>query len=179
MGRLDMDALYARHGEELLVFLTRRTADPQIALDLWAEAFAQAVAGSRRFRGNTQEEAAAWLYTIARRQLTRYYERGRAERRALDRMRFEREPATPTLIAELAERAGLDELRAELADALERLSPSVREAVQLRIVDGLPYPELAVRLGISEQAARSRVSRGLAKLADLLDAVRVRRARTV
>src|ERR1700754_4657344 len=82
MGRLDMDALYARHGEELLMFLTRRTADPQIALDLWAEAFAQAVAGSRRFRGTTPEEADAWLYTIARRQLARYYERGRAEQRA-------------------------------------------------------------------------------------------------
>src|SRR3954452_19825412 len=62
--RLDIDTLYARHREGLLVFLARRTADPQIALDLWAETFAQALAGGHRYRGETDDEAAAWLYTI-------------------------------------------------------------------------------------------------------------------
>jgi hypothetical protein len=37
MRRFDLDALYACHGEELLVFIARRTADPQLALDLWAD----------------------------------------------------------------------------------------------------------------------------------------------
>ncbi|MBE2314893.1 RNA polymerase sigma factor [Solirubrobacter sp. CPCC 204708] len=178
MGRLDIDALYGRHGEELLLFLTRRTADPQVALDLWAETFAQAIAASRRFRGRTGEEAAAWLYTIARRQLARYYERGRTEQRAVQRLRFEREPASPNLLAELAERAGLSELRAELAGALAQLSPGVREAVHLRVVDDVPYAELAGRLGMSEQAARTRVSRGLARLAGLLDAATIEHARS-
>jgi hypothetical protein len=36
MRRLDIDALYARHREESLVFPARRPADPQLALDLWA-----------------------------------------------------------------------------------------------------------------------------------------------
>ena len=175
---MNMDALYDRHAEELLLFLTRRTADPQVALDLWAETFAQAVAASRRFRGGSDAEAAAWLYTIARRQLARYYERGRVEQRAVERLRFERESASPSLLTELAERAGLNELRAELAGALAQLSPGVREAVRLRIVDDLAYPEVAGRLGISEQAARSRVSRGLATLASLLDAPTIQRART-
>jgi RNA polymerase sigma-70 factor (ECF subfamily) len=175
---LDIDALYARHREELLVFLARRTADPQIALDLWAETFAQAVAGRHRFRGTTADEQAGWLYAIARRQLALYYRRGRIENRALARLHLEREPASPEILAEIEQRAGLSELRAELADALARLSPGVREAVQLRIVDERPYPELARDLGISEQAARARVSRGLAKLAELLDAATLQRART-
>jgi RNA polymerase sigma factor (sigma-70 family) len=177
--RLDLDALYDRHSEELLVFLARRTADPQIALDLFGETFAQAIASARRYRGQTDDEAAGWLYTIARRQLSRYYRRGRIEQRAIERLKFEREPASPELLAEIAERAGLSELRAELADALARLSPAVRAAVELRIVDEQPYPELARRLGISEQAARSRVSRGLARLAEVLDAATIERARTI
>jgi RNA polymerase sigma-70 factor (ECF subfamily) len=177
MRRLDIDALYARHREELLVFLARRTADPQIALDLWAETFAQAVAGGHRFRGRTDEEAAGWLYAIARRQLALYYRRGKIERRGLQRLHLEREPASPELLAEIAHRAGLSELRAELTDALARLSPATRTAVQLRIVDELPYPDLARDLGITEQAARARVSRGLAKLAELLDAATIQRAR--
>ena len=39
----------------------------------------------------------------------------------------------------------------------------------MRIVDELPYPDVARRLEITEQAARARVSRGLASLAALLD----------
>jgi RNA polymerase sigma-70 factor (ECF subfamily) len=178
MRRLDFDALYARHRETLLMFLARRTADPEVALDLWAETFAQAVAGAHRYRGTSEEEAAGWLYGIARRQLALYYRRGRIEQRALARLQLERERASPELLAEISDRAGLSELRAELADALARLSPSMREAVALRIVHELPYPDLARDLGITEQAARARVSRGLAKLAELLDAATIQRART-
>src|SRR5688572_15052403 len=117
MRRLDIDTLYERHREELLLFLARRTADPQIALDLWAETFAQAVAGQRRYRGRTDAEAAGWLYSIARRQLAFYYRRGQAEQRAVAKLRLEREPASPELLADIARRAGLPELRAELSDA--------------------------------------------------------------
>ena len=174
----EIDALYAAHREGLLLFLARRTADPQIALDLWAETFAQAVAGRRRLRAETAEEAAGWLYAIARRQLALYYRRGRIEQRALERLHLERPPATPEVLAEIERRAGLSELRAELADALARLAPGMRAAVKLRIVEELPYPDLARELGITEQAARARVSRGLAKLAELLDAAAIQRART-
>jgi RNA polymerase sigma factor (sigma-70 family) len=177
-GALDVDALFARHRDELLLFLARRTADPEIALDLWAETFAQAVAGRGRFRGGTGEEAAAWLYGIARRQLAHYYRRGTIERRALGRLQLERPPAGPEVLAEIERRAGLGELRGALADALAQLTPGVREAVALRVVDELPYSAVATRLGIAEPAARARVSRGLAALAELLDAPTIDQART-
>ena len=38
---LDIARLYGRHGDALLMFLIRRTADPDLALDLWSETFAQ------------------------------------------------------------------------------------------------------------------------------------------
>jgi RNA polymerase sigma-70 factor (ECF subfamily) len=179
MDRPEIDALYARNREGLLMFLARRTADPQIALDLWAESCALAVVAERRFRGATDDEAAGWLYGIARRQLALYYRRGQIEQRALKRLQLEREPASPEILAEIAQRAGLSELRAELGDALARLSPATRRAVELRVVDELPYPDLARQLGITEPAARARVSRGLAKLAELLDATAIERARTI
>lgn len=168
--RIDIEALYAAHREPLLLFLARRTADPQVALDLWAETFAHAAAGLTRFRGGRGEaEVAGWLYGIARRRLALYYRRGNAERRALDRLKLERPPADPGLLAEIERRAGLVELRAELAAALAELSPAVRSAVQMRVVEELPYPDVAQRLGITERAARARVSRGLCTLAGLLD----------
>ncbi len=176
---MDVDALYQRHRDALLVFLVRRTADTEVALDLWAETFAQAVAGRRRYRGQTEAEAAGWLYTIAKRQLALYYRRGKAEQKALKKLGLERPPADDALIAEIEQRAGLEDVRRELGEALAQLSDSVRDAVQLRIVDELPYPKVAAELQISESAARARVSRGLATLADFLDPIAIREATAI
>jgi DNA-directed RNA polymerase specialized sigma24 family protein len=98
---LDMGALYVRHRDELLAFFVRRTSDTEVALDLWGETFAQVLAGRGRFRGATEEEAGAWLYGIARRQLARYYRRGSAERRAMTRLGIERPTINPHTEAEM------------------------------------------------------------------------------
>jgi RNA polymerase sigma-70 factor (ECF subfamily) len=168
-GGVDIEALYVSHRRQVLRFLARRTADPQIALDLWAETFAQSYAKRHTFRGTTDAEAVAWLMSIARRQLAQFYRRGQIEQRGLNRLRFERPPASADVLADIATQSGLDDIRRELAVALARLSPAVREAVQMRVVDELEYPVLASQLGISEGTARVRVSRGLATLAELLD----------
>jgi RNA polymerase sigma factor (sigma-70 family) len=172
----DIPVLYERHREALLLFFVRRTTDVEVALDLWAETFAQAVAARRRYRGRSDGQAAAWLYGIARRQLALYYRRGRAERRALDRLRIERPPTDELLEAEISRRAGLAELRRELALALATISDGTRGALELRVVDELPYAEVARRLKISEPTARARVSRGLRALGEILDPINVSEA---
>ena len=50
------------------------------------------------------------------------------------------------------------------ADLLLTLPPAHREAVVLRHVDGLSYPELATVLGKPEGTVKARVHRGLAQL---------------
>jgi RNA polymerase sigma factor (sigma-70 family) len=167
--RLDIGALYARHCDELLAFFVRRTRDPEVALDLWGETFAQALAGRGRYRGGSEEEAGAWLYGIARRLLARYYRRGSAERRAMTRLGIERPTIDRDTEAEIVRRAGLHELRQTIAAGLALLPEDAREAITLRIVHELSYPDLAVRLAISEHAARMRVSRGMRALGRVLD----------
>lgn len=166
---LDLEALYERHGDALLRFFARRTADTQVALDLWAETFAQAVAGARKFRGRTEDDRAAWLYAIARNQLAGYLRRGYAEQRTVRKLGIERPPVDDALLADVERRCGLDDVRSELSRALATLSDETRRAVALRVVDELPYTQVADRLSISEVAARARVSRGLQSLARILD----------
>jgi RNA polymerase sigma factor (sigma-70 family) len=60
--------------------------------------------------------------------------------------------------------------RPALTAALARMTDRERDAVQLRVVEELAYPEIAAKLGCSEGAARTRVHRGLARLARLLEA---------
>lgn len=162
-------ALYERHARSLLVFLTRRTFDAEVALDLVGETFAQAVINRRRFRGSDEDTAKAWLFAIARNQLKQYFKRGAAERRGLERLRIEPPAAPPEELALVEEAARLEHLRELLRGELSGLSAEHREAVQLRVVEELPYPRIAAQLGISEQAVRARVSRGLRALALALD----------
>lgn len=166
---LDISALYALHRDPLLRYFARRTADAEVALDLVAETFAQAVRGRRRCRAASDEERAAWLYAIARSQLASYHRRGYAEQRAVRKLGLERPPVSEALLREVEARAGLAGVREQLAGALAALTTETREAVTLRVLDDLPYAEVAARLGIAEPAARTRVSRGLTRLADLLD----------
>lgn len=166
---LDIGALYVRHRDDLLAFLVRRTSDVEVALDLWGETFAQALSCRGRYRGATDEEANAWLYAIARRQLASYYRRGRAERRAMRRLGIERPAIDSETEAEIVRRAGLEDLRAAIAAGVAMLPPDAREAIKLRIVDELSYADLADRLAITEQAARKRVSRGMGTLSRALD----------
>lgn len=89
----DIAHLYNRHARALLTSLTRRTHDPEVALDLMAETFAVAIAQRARFRGSTDAQAGGWLYWIARNELSSWYRRGDVERRAMERLRVgHREP---------------------------------------------------------------------------------------
>lgn len=167
-NELDLLALHRRHRDALLGMFVRRTLDVETALDLWAETFAQAIAGQRRFRGD-EDDAARWLYTIAHRQLAYYYRRGYARQRAMQKLALERPPASEDLEAALLQRAEADRVRGELTVALAQLSPKARQAVELRVVDELPFAEVAERMAIKEPAARALVSRGLRALATSLD----------
>jgi RNA polymerase sigma-70 factor (ECF subfamily) len=152
---------YQAEAEAVLMFLTRRTLDGEVALELTAETFAQAWLGWPRVRTDSDEEMRAWLFTIARRQLGRYLRRGHAQRDALRRLRMRTPVAHEDDLAAIEAAAGVEAVRPELAAELQRLTADQRDALQLRVIEEMPYEEVAVRLGISEPTARARVSRAL------------------
>lgn len=162
-------SFYERHADRLLRFFARRVYEPQTAMDLTAETFAQAFISRARFRTGGEREAGAWLQVIANRQLARYFRKGRAERRALRRLGLEVPRLSAEDASEVVELAGLADLRTVVRRGLSDLSDQHREALLLRIAEERPYREVAERLGISEQAARARVSRGLKALAVAID----------
>jgi RNA polymerase sigma factor (sigma-70 family) len=172
MGKLsagDFEDLYDQLARPLLLTLARRTLDAEVALDLWAETWAAAYAGLHRFRGGSTGEAEAWVRGIALKQYAMYVRRGTAERRALQRLGLERPSLDDDDLAEIERQAGIDELRGRVAAGLERLTADQREALRLRVVEELPYADVARRLRVSEPTARARVSRGLRALGDVLE----------
>ncbi len=162
-------AMYTREGQPVLHFLARRTFDAAVAADLTAETFALAFGSWPRLRGRSEEEVRAWLYTVARRQVSRYLRRGRVEQRAVRRLEISMPVLHEDDVTAIERGAGLAELRAAVDAELRRLSNEQREALRLRVVEERSYEEVASELGISEPAVRARVSRGLRTLAGALE----------
>lgn len=156
----------------MLLFLTRRTFDGELALELTAETFAIALRSWGKLAGLRREQQRAWLFTVASRQFSGYLRRSNVERRALRRLGIEVPSADSEDLALIERRAGLEELRLRVGRELERLSADQCEALRLRVVEERPYREVAQTLGVSEQTARARVSRGLRGLAHALEPYR-------
>jgi RNA polymerase sigma-70 factor, ECF subfamily len=161
--------VYEATAEEVLLFLVRRTFDVEVARELTAETFAQAFEHRHRFRGQSDAEAAGWLYGIARHQLGRYARKGVIHRKAVERLGIELPAMGEEDQQRVVELAGLAELRKSVADAFASLPSEQREALQLRVIDEHAYPDVAASLGVSEQTARARVSRALRRITDIID----------
>jgi RNA polymerase sigma-70 factor (ECF subfamily) len=158
--------LYRRHARAVHGFFRSR-APQEAAGELTAETFAQAALSMRRFRDEAGGSALPWLYGIARNLLRRYLTNERVETRARERL------GMPLRTYELDIEAANERLDAErfapaLTVALDSLPPGQRQALQLRVVDDLPYEQVASSLGCSEVAARIRVTRALGTLSRVL-----------
>src|SRR4051794_26714659 len=72
-------AIFRAYREPLLWFFLRAVADYEVASDLTAETFTVAFASLGQFRGRSDEQGQAWLWTIAKRGLFTWRRRQRQE----------------------------------------------------------------------------------------------------
>ena len=156
MDRDDILRLYDAEAVRLRGWLQRETGNREVATDLAAETFAQALVSMRRFRGGDET---AWLYGIARNLFFQYRRRARVEDAARRRVGMSLRDWSE--YDEVDERASVPN---GLAAALGALPPDEREAIELRVVDELEYDDIAARLTITPGAVRMRVHRALRKL---------------
>jgi RNA polymerase sigma-70 factor (ECF subfamily) len=161
------------------VQISRRLRGKVEPADLVQEAFLEAHRDFDHFRGTTEAALVAWLRQILARTLTdvvrRYFgaqqrnvrlERQLADEldqssRALD-MGLLAKQSTPSQHAVRREQAVL------LADALRQLPTDYAEAVVLRHMEGLSFPEIALRMGRSQDSVEKLWMRGIARLRRLV-----------
>ncbi len=172
----DISALYEAHAAAILKFAMRRTLDAQASVDVVGETFALAFAQRTKHRGTSSAEASSWLFGIANNLLKEFYRSGAIERRAMAKIGVEQTLVPPEEFERIEALASTSEIRGAVRDALADLSVEHRVAVRLRVVDELPYPMVAEKLEVSEDVARARVSRGLKKLREQLEAARAKEA---
>ena len=160
--------LVGLHRDRLWAVALRTTGDPEDASDSLQDALISAYRNASSFRG--ESAVTTWLHRIV-------------VNACLDRMRRRRaRPTVPLPDEDVATggrgipdpRDALDafELRMEIDRALRALPDDQRAAIVLVDVEGWSVSEAAEALGVPEGTVKSRCSRGRARLAVSLAALR-------
>jgi len=166
-----LDRLYKRYANSLLRYFQRRVADPELATDLMADTFATVLEQRQRYRGTSEQELSGWVWRIGQSTLREHEERGRTRARGASRVGRERRQLTDSEIERIEDDAMSERLREAVRRCLDRLPAEQREAVRLRVVEGLTYAEVSERLGIGVATTRVQVMRGVQKLRGMLEPI--------
>jgi RNA polymerase sigma factor (sigma-70 family) len=156
--------VYDRHARGLLVWVGSLCGDREVALEVVQETFARALKEAPRFRAHGDGSALPWLRTVARNLVHDWRRKGVVQDRVRRELAIVEEADEPA--AQVEERLDAGRVR----DALHRLPPDQRAAVEARVVRGEGYDEIARTTGVSRETARARVSRGLRALRSFLSA---------
>jgi RNA polymerase sigma-70 factor (ECF subfamily) len=146
--------------------------------DLVQETFLHACRHFRQFRGSSEKELLGWLRRILLRNLARLVERQvlaqkrtvrreislEQRRRALQRSSADFEAALASPQSSPSAQAQQRELAALVADQVAQLPDSYREVIVLRNLEGLPFEEVARRMGRTAGAVRVLWLRALDRL---------------
>jgi RNA polymerase sigma-70 factor, ECF subfamily len=153
MSTAEFDLAVADMTAKIRGFIRRRVRDDATADDLAQETLLKVYRSRHALRDGQRLEA--WLYRIARTTLIDHYRRHRPGEELPANLQAEAEPRA-------------DEVTAAMARAvrhyLEELPERYREPVRLAEVEGLPLAKIALRMGLSLTAVKSRVRRGRSML---------------
>jgi RNA polymerase sigma-70 factor (ECF subfamily) len=155
---------YEEISPEVLRYFVMCTRDPQVASDLTHETFMKAFEHRREFRGASDKQAAAWLWQIAHNELKQHWRSRSTELAAVQRLGLEHVILSDGEVLEGEQFVAAEELREQILRALELLPDEQQEVVRLHFVDDLSYDEIAQKLGVSNDAVRTRTSRALRAL---------------
>lgn len=165
-GRMEaLGKIYERYSRPLYNFVARMIGDASQAEDVVHDVFVSLPAKARSFSGKSA--FSTWLYALATNAARMQLRKAAARKERPMNGVEERRAAEGEDPIEAADRR--EKVR-RVREALGKLTETEREAFLLYWYQGLAYDEIAQALDINVGAARLRVHRAHARLADLLGA---------
>jgi len=148
--------------------------------DVVQETFLEAHRGVRLFRGSSETQFLAWLRQILvgtlANQVRRYFGTKRRDIRLERELQDGLDRSSVYLGANLiapqsspSAQASRREQAVLLADAMEELPDDYREVIILRHLEGLSFPQVALRMGRTEDSVKNLWARALGRLRRLLE----------
>jgi RNA polymerase sigma factor (sigma-70 family) len=160
-------ALYDRYAGAVYGHCLRLTGSAVSAEDLTAIVFLEAWRRRSDFRA-VADSAAPWLHGIAYNTARNFRRSSRRYQSALRRLDATRIMPDPTV--DVVDRVAAEETIRRLLPAIRALPRHEREAIELCFASGMTYEEAAGLLNVPLGTLKSRLSRGLSKLRDHLQA---------
>lgn len=159
VARGDLDAFHAfyrRHAGRVLAYARQIGRDRDLAEDAVQEVFVAVWRKARSFNPE-RGDAAGWLYTMTRNKLIDHWRRaGAAASESVD-------------VVHLPGREAGGDLLLTMRQALSRVEPQQRKAIELAYFGGLTYEETARRLALPVGTLKSRIRSGLKAMRSLLE----------
>ena len=172
-----LNLLYEHCAGRLLAFIRLRLGRELRAKlesrDILQATLLKSLAHLHELKGGQTASLMAWLAKIAEHEI-----RDRADYHGRDRRDAGREVAidddAPIAVAARSalSQVILDEQARQLEEAMDTLSPAHREVILLRKFEELTFPEIAKRLGKSEDACRMLFARAMTALTMALEGLR-------
>lgn len=152
------DSALAEHRDELLAYLRKRLGHRETAADLAQETFFRMM----KYRDATDiEDRRLMLFRIANNLITEYH-RTRQRHHASDHFPYDEmgplQAEQPTVEAIVDTRKAIDIL---LKRTIVDLPPKCRLAFMLSRFDGLSYPQIADRMGVSVKMVEKHITKAL------------------
>ena len=167
------EELLLLHQKKVYNLCLRMSANADDALDLSQEAFLRAW----RALGQYQCEASfsTWLFRLTSNICIDFLRRKKRRQETSLTESYEdsdegAELSVPDTQPSPEQQAMTNETRIELVRAMEQLSPEHREILQLRVIEGLAYEEIAEILDIRVGTVKSRLARARLALRKILKA---------
>ncbi|MFL6192875.1 MAG: RNA polymerase sigma factor [Thermoanaerobaculia bacterium] len=149
---------YGRFAGRVLAYARQLCRNQDLAEDVVQEVFVAVWRRAGSFRPD-RGDPAGWLYTITRNKLVDHWRRLGEPREMEDLAEVRSSPAG----------AGGDDLRLTMRQALSRVAPEQRRAIEMAYFGGLTYEETAKRLDLPIGTLKSRIRSGLKALKALLE----------
>lgn len=151
---------YDRYAGRVLAYVRQLSRHREGAEDVVQEVFVAVWRRAASFRPE-RGDPAGWLYTVTRNKLVDLWRRQGETAVSLDEAKPASEPAAPA-----GERG---DLRLTMHQALARVAPEQRRAIEMAYFGGFTYEETAQRLDLPVGTLKSRIRSGLKSLRTVLE----------
>lgn len=163
---MSFEEFYSTYYSRVLRYLSGKCAQREAAEDLTSQVFLYCYQNYERYDPK-KASMASWVYMVANSRLKNYW-RDRKSYVDIEEVQDFIPDDGDSLDAAIL----LDELRDDIADALEKLPERQRIIVVLRYFKGMSALEIGDMLGMSPVNVRVQLSRALDKMETTLDAYR-------
>lgn len=159
---MNMDRIYAEHGQTVFKYLMCLCGDPELAQDLTQDTFCKAIQSVHRFNGSCK--VSTWLCQIAKHLW--YQELDKRKRRKITHLEEDDNLASDASVEEIVL---LRMEKLELFKKIHMLGDVEKEVVLYRITGELSFKEIGEILGKNENWARVTFYRAKQKLLSFME----------